>query len=179
MPQKSLGRAQYFPSYFFLSLKYFSSFLSAYVYPHCTMYVLLCIHAPQSMSSSDRRSKKRGDFQKLWQGEEQRKKKKGGKEKKLRRAFFCHRESLMSLFFSLSSSPCIVVLFPSWDPCTTYLPLFFPLSIQKSSLGHNRKQQHFSPPPSFSVFNLYFSILQAFSSFPLPLSLRPTAKSAY
>ncbi len=54
------------------------------------------------MSSSDRRSKKRGDFQKLWQGEEQRKKKKGGKEKKLRRAFFCHRESLMSLFFPLS-----------------------------------------------------------------------------
>lgn len=72
----------------FLSLKYFPSFLSAYVSPLCTMYVLLCIHAPQSMSSSDRRSKKRGDFQKLWQGEEQRKYGKGGKEKKVTKSFF-------------------------------------------------------------------------------------------
>ena len=89
-----------FPPTFF-PLKYFPSFLSAYVYPHCTMYVRTAVHSCPTKYELVRPSvQKKRRLSKTLAGRGAKKIRKRGKRKKLRRAFFlCHRESLMSLFF--------------------------------------------------------------------------------
>ena len=104
VPQKSLGRAQYFPSYFFIPQ--ILSLLSFCVRVPTLYDVCTAVHSCPTKYELVRPSvQKKRRLSKTLAGRGAKKiRKRGKRKKKLRRAFFCHRESLMSLY-SLSLSP--------------------------------------------------------------------------